>query len=103
MKLAKETLHIILYSLYSGTPKLWLGLQFFIKEESRTAVFKILVRTLGKNKLHNIILNNNKGKTAAYSVKEYKMKIILYKFSPIHSFPYTFFPLYILSPKHSFP
>ena len=53
----------------------------------------------GKNKLHNIILNNNKGKTAAYSVKEYKMKIILYKFSPIHSFPYTSFPLYILSPR----
>ena len=46
MKLAKETLHVTLYSLYSGTPKLWLGLQFFIKEESRTAVFKILVRTL---------------------------------------------------------
>ena len=40
-----------------------------------------------------------KGKTAAYSVKEYKMKIILYKFPPIHSFPYTFFPLYILSPR----
>ena len=53
----------------------------------------------GKNKLHYIILNNNKGKTAAYSVKEYKMKIILYKFSPIHSFPYTFFPIYILSPR----
>ena len=46
MKLAKETLHVTLYNLYSGTLKLWLGLQFFIKEESRTAVFKILVRTL---------------------------------------------------------
>ena len=33
MKLAKETLHVTLYNLYSGTPKLWLGLQFFIKED----------------------------------------------------------------------
>ena len=52
----------------------------------------------GKNKLHNIIFKSNKAKMAAYSVKEYKIEIILYKFSPVHSFPYTFFPLYIISP-----
>ena len=30
----------------SGTPTFWLGLQLFIKRESRTPTFKILVRTL---------------------------------------------------------
>ena len=33
-------------NLYSGTAKFWLRLQFFIKEESWTAIFKILVRSL---------------------------------------------------------
>ena len=56
MKLVKKTLHVTLYSLYSGTPKLWLGLQFFIKEESRTANFKILVRTLS---IQSFSENNN--------------------------------------------
>ena len=37
---------LCLHSLYSGTPTFWLGLQFFIKEESGTAIFKILVKTL---------------------------------------------------------
>ena len=30
----------------SGTPKFWLGLLFFKEEDSRTSIFKILVRTL---------------------------------------------------------
>ena len=33
--------------LYTGTAKFCLGLQLFIKEESWTAIFKILVRSLG--------------------------------------------------------
>ena len=32
--------------LESGTPTFWLGLLLFIKRESRTPTFKILVRTL---------------------------------------------------------
>ena len=50
MKLVKKTLHITLYSLYSGTPKVC----FFIKEESQTAVFKILERTLK----HDLMMGN---------------------------------------------
>ena len=33
-------------SFYSGTPKFCLGLLLFLLEESRTPVFKILVRSL---------------------------------------------------------
>ena len=33
-------------SFYSGTPKFCLGLHLFLLEESRTPVFKILVRSL---------------------------------------------------------
>ena len=35
--------------LGSGTPTFWLGLLLFIKRESQTPTFKILVRTLSKN------------------------------------------------------
>ena len=37
--------------LGSGTPTFWLGLLLFIKRESRTPTFKILVRTLEVQKL----------------------------------------------------
>ena len=35
----------------SGTPTFWLGLLLFIKRESRTPTFKILVRTLLRTSL----------------------------------------------------
>ena len=43
----------------SGTPIFWLGLLLFIKRESRTPTFKILVRTLSmsNNVSHNKTIN----------------------------------------------
>ena len=37
---------VIEFLYYSGTPKFCLGLLLFLLEESRTPVFKILVRSL---------------------------------------------------------
>ena len=51
--------------LYTGTAKFCLGLQLFIKEESWTAIFKILVRSLGSLRNNN----NNNGFLNIYMLK----------------------------------
>ena len=42
--------------LGSGTPTFWLGLLLFIKRESRTPTFKILLRTLAKKNVFGLTL-----------------------------------------------
>ena len=46
LKESHEKKKMGLLFLGSGTPTFWLGLLLFIKRESRTPTFKILVRTL---------------------------------------------------------
>ena len=47
--------------LGSGTPTFWLGLLLFIKRESRTPTFKILVRTLAKKNVFRLTLEKKIG------------------------------------------
>ena len=72
----KKKKKIGLLFLGSRTPTFWLGLLLFIKRESRTPTFKILVRTLSDMIVLSFFFNSNMQKMIKSIVKSHGELII---------------------------